>query len=374
LQTPAVTQACSSTAMTSLISKEKFQEMIKQLDKDGDGTVTKTEFKEVYITMKQGTGQDWSDDEFDAEWTKMDADKDGNLTASELASFYGFKWDEVGGSSQGMTDEDILAALQLQAQLTETAGPAKAGGSPAPEVAAQRDSSITVIPKLTNTADTRPECEVLRALETWSVKDIQEVLATKLANVRCEDGSSGEMPLHKLARGDVRHPGDSDALKKMLIDLLTIQKDQAKEKFHSDVNHKDNKGKTAVMAAIELKRKNLILPLVNAGADLMLTHNTGWNVLHIAAFVNDLALVKEIQSCVASPARMKVLVEQEDKSGRTPLHIAAYQEDQETGVVEHLLTLGSDTKKKDTAGNTAGNLAGKKGRRRSRELIESFGK
>ena len=129
------------------ISKDAFNEMIRQMDKDGDGTVDKVcaspprvaislrtpmpilpvlrgacrvalhvipqdEFKAVYMAMFEET----KPDEYEAIWKRIDADGDGNLTVKELASFYGFAWDDSEGgtgTAAEMTDEQILEALQV---------------------------------------------------------------------------------------------------------------------------------------------------------------------------------------------------------------------------------------------------------------------
>ena len=94
-------------------SKEKWDEMMKLLDKDNSGDVDKHEYKAVFEKMfPEKTKED-----FEAQWNKMDADGDGNLTVIELAKHYGFNLE--GESSAGMTDEQILEALQMQAALVE---------------------------------------------------------------------------------------------------------------------------------------------------------------------------------------------------------------------------------------------------------------
>jgi ankyrin repeat protein len=72
--------------------------------------------------------------------------------------------------------------------------------------------------------------------------------------------------------------------------------------------------------------------------------------------------------------RSKLLLQTEDKTGRRPLHIAAYKCDET--IVQYLTKKCAeyevDMAKKDSAGNTAGSLAGKTNRRKSREIIESY--
>ena len=69
-----------------------------------------------------------------------------------------------------------------------------------------------------------------------------------------------------------------------------------------------------------------------------------------------------------TPARTKLLLQTPDKTGREPLHIAAYKCTEE--MVQYLMALGSANTRADTAGNTASKLAERAGRRKSREIIE----
>ena len=63
-----------------------------------------------------------------------------------------------------------------------------------------------------------------------------------------------------------------------------------------------------------------------------------------------------------------MLVNTADKSGREPLHIAAYKSDEK--IVKFLMDHGASASKSDSAGNKPGQLASKGGRRKSRELID----
>ena len=399
--------------MSGLLSKEKFMEMILMLDKDGDGTVDKEEFRgawaltkadELSAVTRSAEGKVTAVDmdefngkfgaEYDALWAKVDADNDGNLTAEELAKFYGFTWAEVSGNAAEMSDDQILETLKLQAAL-ESVSAKPAAAADGPSAAPIRDPRDPTIKSVTGKLDgpqesAEPEVAFLQALQANEVADVREAVTMKLVNVRCEEMASGEMPLHKLARGDGKRPTteewndkDNEARyeqhKKLFVDLLNLTKEQCEkgeagaDHFKTDVNHRDKKGKSPLAIAIEFNRRKIIMPLIKAGADPMLTNDQGWNILHSAVNADDVQLVKEIVACVASPARMKVLVEQTDKQGRTPLHIVAYKCNEEGGVVEYLISLvpKAVASKADAAGNTAGDLATKGGRRRSRDLIEA---
>ena len=78
------------------------------------GVWRQEEFRTAWKALK---GDAYDDAEYEAEWAKIDADGDGNLTVTELASFYGFDY-ETGGTNE-MTDEQILQALAMQAAVDE---------------------------------------------------------------------------------------------------------------------------------------------------------------------------------------------------------------------------------------------------------------
>ena len=94
-------------------TKEKWDEMMQLLDKDNSGDVDKSEYKAVFEKMFP----DKTEDEFEAQWNKMDIDGDGNLSVVELAKHYGFNLEAE--SAANMSDEQILEALQMQAALVE---------------------------------------------------------------------------------------------------------------------------------------------------------------------------------------------------------------------------------------------------------------
>ena len=71
-----------------------------------------SEYEIVYMGMFPNT----SKEDYNAVWDKIDADHDGNLTVKELATYYGFAWDDAGGVASEMSDEQILEALQVNAQ------------------------------------------------------------------------------------------------------------------------------------------------------------------------------------------------------------------------------------------------------------------
>ena len=89
--------------------------------------------------------------------------------------------------------------------------------------------------------------------------------------------------------------------------------------------------------------------------------------MHVAVFTDDLGVVKQLVQNITA-GRTRALLRSFDKSGRQPLHIAAYKCTEE--MVTFLIDLGANNKKTDAAGNTASKLADRAGRRKSREIIE----
>ena len=97
----------AETDGASNFTREKWDEMIQLLDKDGDGTVDKEEYFLAYKKMFP----DLTDEQMEAQWSKIDADGDGTLTVLELAQYYGFNLDSE--TTAEMSDEQILEALQV---------------------------------------------------------------------------------------------------------------------------------------------------------------------------------------------------------------------------------------------------------------------
>lgn len=64
------------------ITAAAFEEMIKSLDKDGDGEVSMNEYEDVYRSMFPQV----THERFLAVWSKMDKNGDGNLTVQEVCA------------------------------------------------------------------------------------------------------------------------------------------------------------------------------------------------------------------------------------------------------------------------------------------------
>jgi len=215
--------------------------------------------------------------------------------------------------------------------------------------------------------------------------------------MRCVD-EKGEMPLHKLAR---IKPDDTSSgslksktvvkavfqaiVRKMRLEIEAVNKqkkaDAGSKPFLAstlamDINRQDKSGKTPLFVAVEYKNLDFIdwlYELKKDGPDSLLVNSEGWSVMHTAVHSGDIHVVKHLVKFFTA-ARLKVLLNTPNRDGREPLHLATYSASSEEAslkIVEHLITLGANTKKVDNAGNTASALAGRKGRRTSKELLDA---
>jgi len=370
------------------MSKEKFEEMKAALDKDGDGSVDKEEFMSAYGKMFPKMSQE----EKDAVWAKMDKDGSGTLETKELAEYYGFDWES--GTATEMSDEQILNALMMAsaaAELEEEEGRKKKEAEAKKEeekpkaAAPQRDSTITMIHLDKKEVDEKykDSKDMLVCLQIGDLQisadrmakgedSFMQHLETKKTIYRVED-EKGEMPLHKLARIKVTDH-NREAYSKSCVLLVEKMKEEAKalgkNSIASDVNHQDKAGKTPLFMAVEhknIKMIDFLYSLKAEGPDTIIVNSVGWTVMHAAVHADDVETLKALTNHI-TPARTKLLLQTQDKTGREPLHIAAYKASEE--VVAKLIALGASDKAKDSSGNTASKLADRAGRRKSREMIE----
>lgn len=374
-------------------TKEKWDEMMKLLDKDGDGTVDKEEYEAVYRTMFPGI----SDEDFAAVWAKIDSDGNGSLDMTELAAYYGFNLESE--TSAEMTDEQILEALRMQAALiqmneekekvlraereakreAEEVEAKKNGGDRKP-----KDATIKLVDLEGKTRSGKPDDALAELISFLECCQLGDLVATdpdqptvmgylkKGVNVRIEC-EKGEMPLHKLSRVKLtdRNQADYVSIFNEIVELSRKQaKEAGREGISADINHQDKSGKTPLYLAIEHKNTklmSLLFGLGKEGPDSLLVNTAGWTVMHSAVNSDDLDTLKSLV-VYFTPARTKLLLQTPDKTGREPLHIAAYKCTEE--MVQYLMALGSANTRADTAGNTASKLAERAGRRKSREIIE----
>lgn len=107
-----------------MLQEEDLIDMMHLLDSDGDGEVTKDEFKPFLMRVKQ-----WTDEsDFEREWKKIDLNGDNVLQLSELCDYYGVDTSAVVAGCEkrrDMTDEQVLEALQRQ---SEVRAPCRIGG------------------------------------------------------------------------------------------------------------------------------------------------------------------------------------------------------------------------------------------------------
>lgn len=354
--------------------------MIKRMDADGDGTVTKDEYR---IVHKQMHPEDTEED-FTKLWDKLDADGDGDLTVQELAAHYGFAWDNDSGAVE-MTDDQILEALRLNALLMGGEPKTEAPAEPVAPAKVTRDPTIKMINSdlkknkdVSGVEDMIKLDEALQLGDLEGHKDKADVVSIleKDVNVRYSD-EKGEMPMHKLARYKVTDKNYLTFRKcfKDLVDKMIDQKKKATkvESIASDINYQDKQGKTPLHVAIEhknIRMIDLLYGLGKDGPDSLLVNSNGWTILHTAVHANDLEVLKNVFKHF-SVARKKILITTKDKTGRTPLHIASFKDDSEGSVIiNFLLEQGAKNDVKDSAGNCPSELASRSGRRESKEIIE----
>ena len=245
---------------------------------------------------------------------------------------------------------------------------------------ASRDPTIKMINLEKKTGDAE-DAELRDMLTACALGDLSkkpdldeylEKYIEKGINFRVED-EKGEMPLHKLARFKVQD-SNRTVYRQCYSAIIKLMREQAgkagKKSIVTDINHQDKAGKTPLYMAVEYKNLELIDRLYDLkvdGPDSILVNSVGWTVMHAAVNTDDLEVTKALVKHF-TPARTKLLLQTPDKTGREPLHIAAYKCTEE--MVTFLIDLGANNKKTDAAGNTASKLADRAGRRKSREIIE----
>jgi len=140
------------------------------------------------------------------------------------------------------------------------------------------------------------------------------------------------------------------------------------------LNYRDKTGKSPAFIAAEYKQTDLLMALIEWGADLNIESHVGWRILHQIVNSDNVDLLKAF---FANPkvAEIKMsLLAHRDNSSRTAMHIAAYK-GSET-IVQIMLANGADAPRAntlDTGGNTPAQLAAKSGRRKSKELMNLAG-
>jgi len=395
--------ACED-ADEALIDESTLFQIMDTLDIDGDGDVSKDEFMVPWMKLFPKLHRA----DYEKVWKEIDKDESGTLSLPELAAYYGFNLSpsakRAGDQTANMTDEQILEALQLSAALQELAeekaqrqkdkeqedldavaaqlaaaqggrrgrrASSGAGGSDGlrrGSVGAVQGidrekkktlsgvSSVKMPTKVTQESED-PNVNFMHMCELGDERAIAEALKNKAQMVRMED-DKGEMPLHKLAR-----QGCVEATR-AIIDILT--KD---DKVKIDLNWQDKQGKTPLFYAIEYGHEKLVQLFLDRGCDCMIENNNGWTILHTAVNTDKVEMAEFVLNHPKVTPQKQKLLDYDDKSRRTVLHIAAFKS-KEGEMVALLLKHGADANAVDAGGNTGAKLAEKTGRRKSKELLD----
>mmetsp|Transcript_64466 Transcript_64466/g.127328 ORF Transcript_64466/g.127328 Transcript_64466/m.127328 type:complete len:383 (-) Transcript_64466:269-1417(-) len=363
------------------LSEDDLVDMMHLLDSDGDGTVTKDEFKEFFMRLKG-----WTEDErFQKEWKRIDNNGDNILQLSELCDYYGVSTKAVEAGCarrRDMTDDEVLEALQRQAELYTSML----------EMKAKAKEEALRHANMRNAAGVRTGCTLVQigssqvgvnatGSESQSISIMEMIQIGEIAafealikadvdskiNLRIED-EKGEMPIHKLAR-----KGADTTLRLVLqhmdhetrqYDVNAMDKNGMSPIFHASVPQKELRG----IPEGWIKNFGVITTLEAFGADMFFTSSTvGWSVLHHCAH-NDayeaakevIHLLKEVRNTPESKLFTFVnAVGLRDK--RSALHVAAFR--CELPLVELLLQTGADGLLEDAHGKTPLDLASKANKR-----------
>jgi len=391
---------------------DDLAEMMALLDKDGNQDVSKDEFKE-YCERAMGIASA----AFEKMWKMIDNNGDGILQFSELCEYFGVSVRDAESGAKAkkeMSDEDILAMLELSTKMYEEKEKLKAEEAEKKKLALSKRigsgarTGVTIIKRDSSGSevDFIEACEIIepkedrdKAMELlgWKLPPDPGVLGTwemPKVNVRIEDLEKREMPLHKLARNHEHQ------LVKRVYEIVLHDPKGGKDAATADMNSQNKDGKTPLMIAVEgnlaylnsiegkaekikqyrdkqVKTVDLIL---SCTADMYAESTTNnWNVLHCAAHGGSYEAAQSIFLYMASHGfstlAVRMLVNHPDKDGRTPLHIAAMRCDQaslDPPFVKLLLNKGADPLIKDTYPQalTAAALAEKANRPNAKAMLE----
>jgi len=268
--------------------------------------------------------------------------------------------------SEDMSDEQILEALQVAHESFDDQRTQK------PEIAPPRsritskgigesrtknsNSSGVITVKMPASVQTHIVDQRVLFLQSCELGDVEEInsLMVKCDNVRFED-DKGEMPLHKVARQG------------LICQFRAILDKSGVAQRSSDLDWQDKQGKTPIFYAIEYGHGNLVTECLDLGCNIEVESIVGWTVLHAAVNSNKPEMLSLILNHPKADA--KRILDRQDKSKRTALHVAAFKS--QTELVEILINKGADITLIDIAGLKPVGLAEKAGRRRSKELLEA---
>jgi len=355
------------------LDKDTLEQMIEYMDIDGDGCVTMAEFKVPYMKLHPKV----TEEQFQAVWKEIDHDGNGQLSVVELGEHYGYHLSpNAHRKNQSMDDSQILEALKMHDQLQEMNRATEARRASLSKVdpkPSQRRLSLTgelkdlglgpsvtssghkgvVMPKKVRTDETMDEFQLF--LQHCDAGDGPYILdyINKGGELRIEDEAKGETSMHKIAKYDlVPHI------------RLILGKSQK-----GDVNIKDRQGKTPLFNAAEAGNIEMVKTLMDRGADYFCEDNNGFTALHYAVNSNSVEVVKCILNHeFVNGTTQKEMINKPDRTGRSPLHIAAFKSNEE--ITRLLVSCGADCDVVDSAGNKPVTIAKKAGRKNSRELLE----
>jgi len=344
------------------LSTDDWDLIRKKMDSDGNGVVTKDEFKKAYGLI----APEMSDGELDELWKKADNNEDGSLSIEELKAFFGVTEDK------GMSDDDLLKALSLSNSLSDVVPTVTYEVKPA---VFNKDLAEMINFESRKTDMETPPNKLLFACYTNDLKIVKDVLDQHPdVNVRLR-GKDGQMPIHMLCNTKFDATKE-DLLTECFERVMQLSIAQLKASHPdlpptTDVNQPDSKsGATPLLMAIEKKHRGIVSKLIlKYKADPMVMDKNKWSILHKATYTNgDTSILTESRLKDFLKAMLPVLLVHQNSEGRNPMHNAAMYAEPET--VQQLIDLGGSVKGKDKAGNDAAGLATRTGRRRSRELLE----
>jgi len=362
------------------LTLEDVTTMMQILDADGDGDVSKAEFKAYFMTLPINREKGLTNKDFEAIWKKMDRNGDGNLQIEEICDYYHI---DCNGAERAlheqkeMSEEMIMEALQLNSALTE-ARLEKEAKEKEKKLAEKTKraptgvrAGVTVLKmnqvKYTALDEYDPPTRFFAFCQLGEIDDARKLFDGGV-EVRLED-ENAEMPVHKLAKNGTKASldllkGILDRVGKLDVDLLM-----------SDLNSRDKNGATALHHAVhkteneqqEAETLKMINYLLAKGADPLVQTNTGHGICHKCAHDELFEQLKVVCEALASkPADLKTFVNLVDNTGRPPLHIAAYRAPD--SLVRYLLDKGANPTSIDTNGLSAKDLALKQSGRQANVL------
>lgn len=88
------------------------------------------------------------------------------------------------------------------------------------------------------------------------------------------------------------------------------------------LEEEDNEGRTPLALAVERRETEIVLELVKQGADVSVGYQNGQNLLHRAASDGTTEIARAIIENAKPPGRLKTMLQQEDKEGKTARDLA----------------------------------------------------